>query len=112
MEAKKLEESCMGFKLPDGKTLLIHDNDIKNIADKMFTHILTMEQERVFLIKDIGIERANKLYEVYQNEKDVMSEKGKQTCLAKIIKYLTEDDYELDTLRNLMEEKKRKNISN
>lgn|SRR5690348_7324756 len=108
MDTKTLEESCMGFELPGGKKFLIHENDIKKISEKIFTHIITLEQEKVMMVRDTGLDRANKLYEVYQKEKEQMTEKGRQSCLTKIIKYLTEQNYELDTLKNLVEDAKKK----
>lgn len=109
MEEMELEKSSMGFKLPDGSTFLLHNEDIKKIASELLIHIISLNQDRVFLLKDTALEKANRIYEIYQREKDDMSDKEKQLCLSKIIKFLTDNDYELTTLKKSMEEFKKKN---
>lgn len=103
-----LEKGSMGFKLPDGKVFLLHSEDVKKISDDLYMHIMTMQQEKVFMLRDTGFERANKLYEIYQKEKLEMSEKAKQACLARIVKFLSDDNYDLTTLKALVAEHQNK----
>lgn len=106
MNTETISDSCMGFQLPDGKTFLIGKKDIDRIASDIFVEIMTKESYKVMILKDTGLERANKLYEVYLTEKSEMSEKQKQDCLKLIIKYLSDNNYELSTLNELMKQKK------
>lgn len=104
MENKDLEKSHMSFMLPSGDTFLLHNDDIKKISQDILNHIITMDQGRVLMLKDTGLVRAQQLYELYQKEKSVMSEKLQQDCLLKIVKFLSENDYELTTLKNAVQD--------
>lgn len=112
MEANTLTESLlskskMAFQLPDDKGYFIIDElDIKSIASKLMTEMLLLNPERVMMLHDTGLARAKQLYEVYQKEKTVMSEKLQQDCLLKIVKFLSENDYELTTLKDKLDVKR------
>lgn len=104
-----LEKSSMAFKLPKGQTLVISDVDVKKLAQQIWVEIMLDNPQNVLMIQDIGYKRAEMLYEVYKKEKNDMTEEMKHDCLIKLIKYITDDDYELTNLKEKIEQHKKLN---
>jgi hypothetical protein len=95
-----IEKSCMGFKLPDGKIFLIQKEDIAAIVEQLWVEVIMRKPVAVHLLNDVGLKRAIELYKVYKSERDNMAEEMRQKCLKTIIDFLTDNNYELDTLEN------------
>jgi urease accessory protein UreH len=91
----------MAFELPDGKGIFVLDElDVKAIAKTFWAEVIATDMTRVLMLHDHGFDRANKLYEVYAKEQGQMSKAMKEDCLKTIIKYLSENDFELITLKD------------
>ena len=112
MELERVKSAnVMTFLLKDGNSVVIHQDDIEKISKDILHYCVINKQENVLMLKDTGLERANFLYDLYTKEKESMTKKQKETSLSNLIKLITENNYELTSLKQLVEEHTNKNKS-
>lgn len=90
----ELPESCMGFILKSGETFFIHKDDIKNIAGQIIIEGSMRKAIVIVRDKDNSIEKANMLYNILRNEKDMKPEL-RNKYLKQIGELLSGDSREL-----------------
>lgn len=69
-----LEKSCMAFKLKDGNIILIDKDDVKEIGRQIIMEHLVDKATIVLKESNVGIGKANLLYDILKTEKDMKPE--------------------------------------
>lgn len=106
MRKIELKESSMSFKLEDGSVLLISKNDITELANKLIVEMMLNKQNVIYSLKNNSIEKCNLLYKIIVEQKDTMSKTVKEQYLKSILEFISENDSELETLKDKIEEQK------
>lgn len=108
MKQIELEKSSMAFKLSDGNVLLISKEDVTEIANKLIIEMMINKSNSVYMLKNNSIEKCNLLYKIVIDQKDTMSNETKENYFKAILEFLkTENDTELETLKEKIEAKSR-----
>lgn len=99
MEEIKLEKNARAFKMSDGKMLIINNDDYKELIKSITMEMLVNGDNRVYLIKDVAVERAKFVQDAYNKFKQDMDEVTKNKYLQEILDILKENDYKLITFQ-------------
>jgi len=103
----ELEKASMAFKLESGEVLLISNEDINEIANKVIVEMLVHHQNKVYLHKNTAKEKYDLLYTVYTEQKESMSEDMQDQYLKRILELFNENE---STFITLEEDQKSKEI--
>lgn len=97
----KLEKSSMAFKLESGDVLLISNEDVEQIADKLIVEMMIKKQNVIYMLKNNSIEKCNLLYKIITEQNDKITNAVRMSYLKQIHDLLKNDDgsSELDTLK-------------
>lgn len=102
----RLEKSAMAFKLKDGTVLLIDNEDIEKIVEKIKVEMLYKQPEKILMITDPLKSRADFMYQIYKEQRDVMSDELREEYLKSILLLNTDKDFGVETLKENLEKAK------
>lgn len=98
----KLEKCCMAFKLKDGQIFLIHNDDIRSIAEHVKIEMMLNEPQYTLMIKDPELQKARELYEIFKSEKDGMTAELRMEYLKKILELGASCDFGVETFKEYL----------
>ena len=99
MEELKLEKNAKVFQMANGKQLIISNEDYRELATAITAEMLVNGDNRVYLIKDVALERAKLMQKIFNDSKEEMNEKTKNKYLQEIIGVLKSNDYDIITFK-------------
>lgn len=90
----KLKRAAMAFSLQNGETLLISNDDVQEIANKLMLEMVLNQKHRVYMFKDTVIEKCNLLYKIVTEQKDKMTEDVRNEYFRTINKLILDTEEE------------------
>ena len=97
MEELKLDKNAKVFKMADGKVLIIGEEDYKELRIAIVTEMMLNADNRVYLVKDVAMDRAKFMERVYNASKGDMNDVTKNKYLQEMLSVLKENDYKIIT---------------
>lgn len=97
MEEIKLEKNARAFRMSDGKMFIVSDDDYKELVKSITMEMLVNGDNRVYLIKDVVMQRAKLMQQIYNESKGDMNDITKNKYLQEILNVLKENDYKIIT---------------
>lgn len=96
-EEIKLDKRAKVFKMADGKSLIIGEEDYQELRIAIVTEMMVNADNRVYLAKDVAMERAKFMERVYNSSKSDMDDVTKNKYLVEMLSVLKENDYKIIT---------------
>lgn len=98
----------MAFQLEGGEVLLISNDDVNEIADKLIMKMILNKQNQIIMYRSTAVEKCNLLYKIVLEQKDKMTDDLKQEYFKAMLELIKNDEIELTTLEQQIQKDKLK----
>lgn len=92
------QKEVLTIILKDKTTLILSKEEFEDIRQKLIVETMISEPIKISMVQDVGLKRANMLYDVYKSQSKDMSDDLKNKYLRQILIACTENNLELMTL--------------
>lgn len=99
----ELKKSSMAFQLKNGEVLLISNEDVAEIANKLIIEMMINKQNQIIMYKSTAIEKCNLLYKIVIDQKEKMTDDIRNNYFKAMLELIKDDEKELTTLKKEVE---------
>lgn len=106
MKDVELKNNAMAFQLKTGDVLLISNDDVISIANRLVMEMMVNNQTKVFIEKSTAVEKCNLLYKIVSEQQDKMNDDVRQQYFKAIHELMHSDETKTITLEEANREAK------